>query len=353
MVRPAAFAVPGDLATPTGGYVYDRRIIAELRKLGHAIDVVDLGGGFQRPSRERRAAALAALERLPKGLPVVIDGLAYGVLPELTNGFCKAHPVIALVHHPLALETGLAAAQTAAFQRSEQTALAGASRVVVTSEATAHIVAANYGVAPARIVVALPGVDCVGPAPRRDPRRAGPVELLSVGSLVPRKGHDVLLEALATIADLDWRLVIAGPRDRDPATAERLVAQIAALDLSARVTLAGAVTPDHLAKLYSTADVFVLASRFEGFGMAFTEAMSYGLPIIGTTAGAIPEAVPAAVGLLVPPEDAAALAVALRRLIGDPELRLRLGDAAHAAAGRLPSWESAARAFAAAIEEAT
>jgi glycosyltransferase involved in cell wall biosynthesis len=347
VVKRLAFAVPGDLDTPTGGYVYDRRIIAELRRLGYVIEVMNLGDGFPRPSSETKADALAALEGLPRGLPVVIDGLAYGVLPELADRFCQARPVIALLHHPLALETGLSEDESAALLTSERTALAGARRVIVTSEATARLLASNYGVPHERVTVALPGTDRVAPTQRKD---CGPVALLSVGSLVPRKGYDVLIAALAEVADLDWRIVIAGPRIRDEAAAKRIAAQIASLGLGARVTLAGAVAPDRLAELYATADLFVLASRFEGYGMAFAEAIGYGLPVIGTTAGAIPETVPVRAGLLVPSDDVAALAAALRRLIGDREERERLATAARAAADQLPTWEAAARLVAAAID---
>jgi glycosyltransferase involved in cell wall biosynthesis len=219
--------------------------------------------------------------------------------------------------------------------------------VIATSEATARLLASDYGVPREKITVARPGVDPVAPTRRK---KAGPVALLSVGSLVPRKGYNVLIAALAAVADLDWRMVIAGPRDRDQATAERIAAQIKALGLDARVTLAGAVAPDRLAALYAAADLFVLASRFEGYGMAFTEAIGYGLPVIGTNAGAIPEAVPEGAGLLVPPDDVAALAAALRRLIGDRGERERLATAARTAAVQLPTWQTAAGRVAAVIE---
>jgi glycosyltransferase involved in cell wall biosynthesis len=173
---------------------------------------------------------------------------------------------------------------------------------------------------------------------------------LSVGSLVPRKGHDVLVSALAKVADLDWRLTIVGPRDRDPATTAQLEAQIAALGLARRITLAGAVTPDRLAEFYAAADVFVLASRFEGYGMAFAEAASCGLPMIGTATGAIPDMIRPGAGLLVPPDDIEALAAALRRLITDRALREHLAAAALAAADRLPTWQASAQRVAETIE---
>ena len=222
------------------------------------------------------------------------------------------------MHHPLALEWGLSAQQADAFRASERAALAAAQRVVVTSAATARLVASDYGVPAERIAVARPGND---PAPLAQGSQDGIVRLLSVGAVVPRKGFDVLIAALATLRDLPWRLTIAGDRTRDRNAVAELDADIARHALEDQIAVLGAVSPERLAALYAEADVFVLASRFEGYGMAYAEAIAHGLPVIGTTAGAIPETVPAEAGLLVAAGDVTALAQALRRVIGDTDLR--------------------------------
>ena len=188
-------------------------MIAELERLGWNIDVVNLGDGFPRPSPEQRKAAQERLMAIAAGRPIVIDGLAYGVLPEVALQLCPRHPLIALVHHPLALESGLSAAQADEFRASERAALAAARRVVVTSATTARLLAADYGVPADRIVVACPGTD---PAPAAHGSNDGIVRLLAVGAVVRRKGFDVLIAALATLPDLPWRLTIAGDRSRDP-----------------------------------------------------------------------------------------------------------------------------------------
>jgi glycosyltransferase involved in cell wall biosynthesis len=346
VVGRATFAVPGDLATPTGGFAYDRRIIEELGRLGWSVDVLDLGNGFPFPGAGQRTTALTKLAAVSEGCPIVIDGLAFGVLPE-AGALRSRNPLIALVHHPLALESGLDAAQAEAFRNSERAALVAAAGVVVTSAATARLLVADYDVAAERIVIARPGIDPVAPAGERCDAT---VHLVSVGSVVPRKGFDVLVAALATLADLPWRLTIAGDRTRDPDAAARLDADIAARALGDRITLLGAVSEQRVAELYAGADLFVLASRFEGYGMALAEAIAHGLPIVSTTAGAIPDTVPAGTGLLVPPDDVAALAQALRRVIGDPAERRRFAANARAAAAQLPTWQDAARLFAGAIE---
>ncbi len=339
MVKRIAFAVPGDLATPTGGYGYDRRMIAELGDLGWQVDVIDLGDGFPWPSEATRTFALTQLLAIPAGCGIVVDGLALGVLPEAATQLAGRNPLLALVHHPLALEAGLSENQVIALRDSERVALSAVQGVVVTSAATARLVAADYDVPTESITIARPGSD---PAPLAPGSRDGVVRLLSVGAVVPRKGFNVLIAALARLGDLSWQLTIAGDRTRDLDAAARLDADIAAHALEHRVAVLGAVSAQHLATLYAEADVFALASHFEGYGMAYAEAVAHGLPVIGTTGGAIPDTVPPDAGLLVPPGDMPALATILRRVIGDSDLRQRLMAGARAAALELPTWRQSA-----------
>jgi glycosyltransferase involved in cell wall biosynthesis len=348
VVKEAAFAVPGDLATPTGGYAYDRRMIEELRALGWHMEVLDIGESFPRPTAAVRAAAEQRLAELPIGRPIVIDGLAFGVLAEEAQALAPRYRLVALVHHPLALETGLSCGESAALRASECAALACARHVITTSPSTAQLLLANYAVAPQRLSVVRPGTDRVAVRPRA----SGPVvDLLAVGSVVPRKGYDVLMAALAKIPELAWRLVIAGDRERSPETARRLDAEIVRSGLAGRVTFAGAVAPQRLLQLYAGADLFVLPSRFEGYGMAYAEAIAHGVPVVGTHAGAVPDTVPAGAGVLVPPDDVDALAAILRRLIESPSERERLAAGARAAATTFPSWRQSASLFARVLEQ--
>lgn len=342
-----AFAVPGDLNAPTGGYAYDRRIIAGLRARGWTVDVVPLGDGFPVPTLGDRNAAMAQLRAVQATRPLVVDGLALGALPEAEN-LRQSHRLIALVHHPLALETGLSAQAAQALRDGERRALRGVRHVIVTSETTARTVAADYGVEASAITVVKPGTD-------RGALSSGssdPLALLAVGSLVPRKGYDLLLAALAQLTDLQWRLTIAGSA-RDEATAAQVTGDIARYGLIDRVSVVGAVSDAALSELYSTSDVFVLASRFEGYGMVYSEAVAHGLPVIGTTAGAISEAVPDGTGLLVPPEDVPALTAALRTMIGNEAARRRYAETARRVAPTLPTWDDAASRFARVIEGLT
>jgi glycosyltransferase involved in cell wall biosynthesis len=341
VVKSATFAVPGDLATPTGGYVYDRRIVAELAALAWHIEVLDLGDDFPHAAAGTRAAAAARLAAQPRGRPIVIDGLAFGALPEAAEALHGSHSVVALVHHPLALEAGLSAADAARLHASERAALAAARHVVTTSTATARLLAADYEVPSERLSVVEPGTDRVVLRPRR---HDGAVVLLAVGSVIPRKGYDVLVAALARLRHLSWRLVIAGDCGRSPETFRRLEADIANLGLADRVTLLGAVAADELTSLYATSDLFVLPSRFEGYGMAYAEALAHGLPVIGTTAGAVPQTVPGDAGVLLPPDDVDALAATLQQLVESPDERERLAAGARATA--FPSWREQGARFA-------
>ncbi len=346
-MRRVVFAAPGKLTTPTGGYVYDRRILAGLRALGWRTKALNLGDGFPLPSVDTRGSARTRLAALPTGRPIVIDGLAFAALPEVAAQLHASHHLVALVHHPVALESGLAPGDRAALRASEERAHACARRVIVTSAFTARLVVSDYGVPVDRVTIVRPGNDRVAQA--RASAQA-PIALLAVGAVVPRKGYDVLLAALATLIDLQWRLTIVGDLRRDVGTAARLYADIARFNLADRVLVTGAVPAKRLAALYASADIFVLASRFEGYGMAFSEAIAHGVPLVGTTAGAIPETAPAGAALLAPPDDVGAFAVAVRRLIENPAERHRLGAAARAAAAALPTWEDSAALFSRAIE---
>src|SRR5205814_1018018 len=270
-----------------------------------------------------------------------------GVLPETASEIAGRNPLLALVHHPLALERGLSLEQAEALRGSERAALAAAQQVVVTSATTARLLGSDYGVPAERITVATPGSD-----PARSMRRSqdGMVRLLSVGAVVPRKGFDVLIAALATLSDLPWRLTIVGDRTRDRDAALQLDNAIARHGLGDRIATVGAVSQEQLEELYAEADVFTLASHFEGYGMAYAEAVAHGLPVVGTSARAISETVPPEAGLLVAPGDVAGLAQALRRVIESADVRRRLARAARAAAAELPAWRHSAEIFAGALE---
>jgi len=345
-VPSVVFVVPGDLDTRTGGYAYDRHIIGGLRDAGWTVDVLALADGFPWPDAAALADAAERIAGLPGGSLVVVDGLAFGALPELAARHAQRLAWVALVHHPLALETGLGEAQRRQLLDSERRALAAARRVIVTSHATARALQRDYGVPPARIHVVEPGT--VPAAAHERPAGDG-LSLLCVAAVTPRKGHGVLIDALAGLQDRAWTLRCVGSLARSPDTVHALRHAIAAHGMAQRVHLDGEVDADRLARHYAQADAFVLPSFHEGYGMALAEAMAHGLPVVSTTAGAIPDTVPAGAGVLVPPGDVPALRAALARLLDDPAWRASLARGARAAGARLPGWREAAARFAEAL----
>ncbi|MCG6121801.1 MAG: glycosyltransferase family 4 protein [Microvirga sp.] len=345
MVR-AAFAIPGDLASPTGGYAYARRILPLLAGEGVSVTHLALPAAFPHPDEADLARTQALLSEAARENVLLVDGLALGAIPP--GLIAEIAPrIVALVHHPLGLETGLSEERAAELLANEAAVLALCPRIVATSPTTARTLVADFGVAASRIGVAEPGTDAAPPA-RGGPPGAPPA-LLAVGSVSPRKGQRLLVEALAGLpASLEWRLVIAGAnRDADEAAALR--ALIAERGLGARIDLVGAVSEDALADLYAGADLFVSASLYEGYGMVLAEAMARGLPMVVSTGGAAAQTVPDGAALKVPPGDVAALREALERAICDETLRARLAAESARAGAALPRWEDAARVVARAI----
>ena len=334
-----AFAIPGDYNQPTGGYGYARSVKAVALEQGIRFRPVQLPGGFPFPSDQALAETERMIAALPPDLPVLIDGLAYGAMPaELLRRLNRRW--IALCHHPLALETGLPSDVAAHLSVAEASALAEAHQIIVTSAATADLLIQDFGVNPTKLTVAPPGVT-------RRPQAKGeanPPVLLAVGALTPRKGYDLLIEALSMIKDRAWQCRIVGDTSRDPATTAAILDQINETGLGSRVILTGTIDEAALNQAYDEASIFVHAAHFEGYGMAVADALAAGLPIVATAAAATVALAPRSASRLTPVGDPAELAKALATLLDDPGLRQTLAAGAWAAGLKLPDWpETASR----------
>ena len=333
----AAFAIPGDITTLTGGYIYERRLLEGLAALGHPMQHIQLGASFPDPTSADMRDAIAQLTSLPPETPLILDGLVYGSID--TEGLAKVvAPIIAMIHHPLALESGLDEVRKAHLYATERANLQLARHVLVPSPHTAGILVSDYGVDEARITIARPGTD-------RHGGRSAPIDpplILSVGIQHRRKGHDVLLRALGMITDLDWQaVVIGGPYDRHHA--KELQALLKSLALGKRAQLVGQIPEGEISGYYRAASIFALATRYEGYGIVFDEAMSYGLPIVTCNTGAVPQTVPEGAGILVPPDDPERFAVGLRELLIDRARRATMASQSAEAGGALPTWEDTAQ----------
>ncbi|MGQ0563513.1 MAG: glycosyltransferase family 4 protein [Gemmobacter sp.] len=336
-MRPATFAIPGDIDQKTGGYIYEKSLLFALRAVGRRVAHMELPGSFPDAPPADMNTAIAYLAALPADQPVILDGLVYGSIDTAGLASVSA-PLVAMIHHPLGLETGLPPARATDLLQREAANLGLAAHVVVPSPHTARILASDFGVRPDRITIALPGF--AAPDPLRTP--LDPPLILAVGLIAARKGHDVLVRALARIADLPWQARIVGGT-HDAAVAAALQGQIAAAALTPRITLQGRMETEALSLLYRQATIFALATRYEGYGMVFGEALLHGLPIVTCRAGAVPETVPPGTGILVGVDDDAAFAGALRSLLTDPQTRNRMASAATAAGHALPRWVDTAK----------
>ena len=341
------FVYPGDLNTRTGGYRYDKRIVEGLRaKITGSepwqVDLVSLEGGYPFPNEAQRSMAEERFNTIADRSLVLVDGLAFSVLPDIMGRHAQRLKLVALIHHPLALETGLGEAQAKHLQWLETRALACARHVITTSKLTADSLA-DYQVPVSDITAVLPGTDS---APLASGSQSDSVNLLCVATLTQRKGHRVLLDALATLRRLPWQLHCAGSTERDPATSQALLMQRQTLALEERISFVGEIDDEQLEAHYHQADVFLLPSFHEGYGMVLSEAIAHGLPIICSDAGAMPQTVPEGAGILVPPGDVSSLSDALLTFMSNKQQRHQLQKAAVQARQHLRSWQHAVDEFA-------
>ena len=325
-----------DPARPSGGNTFDLRVSRGLAAAGWAVHVDAVPGSWPRPDAQSYAALAAAVCRIPDGAVVLLDGLVASAAPEVLVPEAGRLRLVALVHMPL----GQGTTDDGARER-EGAVLSAAAAVVTTSAWARRVLLELYSLPGDRVHVAEPGADAADLAPGTATAGA----LLSVAAVIPGKGHDVLLDALAMLAGFRWRCLCVGSLERDPAFAEGLRRRVLDGGMDGRVRFSGPQTKADLARSYGAADVLVLPSRAETYGMVVTEALARGLPVVAAEVGGVPEALGHGAdgtrpGLLVPPDDAAALRDALRAWLEDAGLRRRLRRAARERRASLSGWST-------------
>ena len=341
MALELTYAISDDYERATGGWVYNERLLEGLAQLGWRIRRLTLPAGFPNPPPDARTEAAAAFCSIADGTLVLVDQLCLGVLPEVAKAEAQRLRLVMIVHHPLALEDVRARDASQAYAQSERDALRHVAAAIATSPNTARILAADYAVDADRIIVAPPGVDRA-PAARGGGGRV--LNLLSVGAVVPRKDHGALISALAGLRHLPWRIVIVGNTTRAAAQLARIRTRIAASGLSSRIALTGELSAHALARRWQTADLYVAASRHEGYGMAIAEALAHGLPVITTRAGAVGQWIGHRGAIVVPNGNTAQLRTAIARVLSQPAVRAELRRGAMARRLALPTWEATAEA---------
>ncbi|WP_327400034.1 glycosyltransferase family 4 protein [Streptomyces sp. NBC_01288] len=349
-LRTVHFVMPGgvdDPAAPSGGNAYDRRVSLDLPGFGWHVHKHAVDGEWPRPGAAARAELARVLRELPDGAAVLLDGIVACGVPEIIVPEADRLSLAVLVHLPLGDETGLEAAVAAELDEKERTVLRAVSAVIGTSEWAVRRLVSHHGLAPERVHVATPGADIAPLASGTD----GVSRLLCVAAVTPRKGQHRLIEALAAAADLPWTCVCVGGLGHDPEYVDHLRGLIKQYGLQDRLHLAGPQAGAELDASYASADLMVLMSYAETYGMAVTEALARGIPVLATDVGGLPEAVGRAPdggvpGILVPPEAPEALAAELRGWFGEADVRRRLKAAARGRRAALDGWATTARSLA-------
>ena len=328
-----------DPARPSGGNAYDRQVCRGLSSLGWSVHEHAVAGRWPVPDAASLAALGAVVQGIPDGAVVLVDGLVASTAPEVLVPQSGRVRLVALVHMPLG--HGTEADGDGDARTRERAVLVAAAAVVTTSAWTRRRLLELYPLPGERVHVAQPGVAAAGLAGGTESGGA----LLCVAAVISDKGHDVLLDALATTTDLSWHCACVGALDRDPAFVERLRRRSLDAGLCDRVRFPGPLTGADLDRAYAAADLLVLASRAETYGMVVSEALARGLPVVAADVGGLAEALGHGAGgvrpgLLVPPDDPAAFGAALRAWLGDAELRGRLRRAARERRESLSRWST-------------
>ncbi len=337
-----AFITVGDTGRKTGGYLYDGRVISGLRQRGLVIEEVVAGGAS--PDEQRKASPRLGSTFDPSRFDtIVVDALArIAVAPHLDR-WQTFRPVVALVHELPSVAGGGSGPETVARERDHEEPLLRMNRLVAVSDHGRNVLL-DRGVSPGRIHVVPPGFDRVPVGDGTPARREGPVRALCVAQWIPRKGILTLVEAWTLHERRGAVLELIGETNADPDYTARVRA---AIDAAPRASIveSGCVDEASLGASYAKADLFVLPSRYEGYGIVYAEALAFGLPIIACDAGPVPELVGREAGVLIRPNDRDDLSSALDLLLRDSELRTKMSDAANRRASHLPCWEDTVAGF--------
>lgn len=333
------YLISADYARTTGGWIYNERLLCELAILGWRIDRIELAAGFPDPPPDVIVSASAVLSALPDRTLVLADQVVLAPLADSVQAAAGRLNVAMLMHHPQVLEGSRPPALAASMDAAERLALAHVARVIATSRATARQMISDYRVEAARLILAEPGTDELPPSGGS----GGPgLHLLSLGSVIPRKRHELIVAALSGLADLDWCLTIAGSLAMNETHVGRLRHVIEAGGLAQRITLTGALTGMELEAVWQATDLYVASSVHEGFGMALAEAIARRIPVVSTRSGAVGDWLDPRASILVEPDDAETMRAALRHVLTQPQRLAEMRAGTKAARQSLPTWPQSA-----------
>jgi len=338
----------GDTGRKTGGYLYNARVLSGLRARDFEVEEV-VACGASPEEQEIAAPRLGSVLDPPDYDVIVVDALARIVVSRHLDHWRAAVPIVVLVHELPSVAGGEFESKDVERERRYEEPLLRADQLVVVSEHGRRVLLSR-GVLASRIQIVSPGFDGVAAAGGPDVDD-GTIRALCVAQWIPRKGILTLVEAWTRRERPGAVLQLVGETGADP-DYERGVRNAIEATPPGSVLVSGKVDDAALRAAYAAADLFVLPSRYEGYGIVYAEALASGLPVIACDAGPVPELVGQEAAVLVPPDDEEALSSALDLLLGDTALRRRMSRAAVCRASGLPRWKDAVSGFQAVLEAA-
>ena len=340
------FLIPGDIETLAGSYIYDKRIIEGLKAKGHTVNLQRLADDFPFPSDESLVQCKKIVKSIPKSEPIIVDSLAFGVIPEILEDVAATNPIIALIHVPLSVDPIYSAYQRTLLTSNEQEAFKLASKFVVTSEYTLDVLL-NLGIEMPQIKLVVPGIDDF-PQKKNFPDK--PFKLLSIANMCRSKDHSILVRALSALKDKDWLLDCYGNLDMDREYLSDLQAMIRKNHLQEKILIHGIVSGQELTNAFLNADLFVHPSDFEIYGMALSEALAHGIPVVASTGGGICKTVPSKMGQFFKPGDVYGLQSILEELFENQDVYKKLWTNAQFYKERAQTWAKSIDLFETALK---
>ena len=341
------FFIPGDINTLTGGYIYDKRIAEGLRFKAHDVQVHILAGDFPFPSPESRKVCLESMTIIPKNEAIIIDSLVFGAIPELLREIKQYHPIIALVHLPLSVNSELAGNNQTMIRKLEEEAFSYADLIIVSSSFTKNLIE-QAGINPDLIKVVIPGVE---PNTKKQNYSILPRKLITISNYTRNKGYLLLVDALSGLKHLDWTLDCYGDDSFDPEYVKEISEMIEGNKLTGRIFLHSSISGMELSNAYVNSDALIHPSEFESYGMVLTEALAHGIPVVASTGGAVTQTVPATMAVFFKPNDRQSFQDAIEQLFLDQDKYHNLCMEASSYINQAQTWEISVFDFESVLQE--
>jgi glycosyltransferase involved in cell wall biosynthesis len=332
------FLTMGNIYSLTGGYLYNMRMIEGLEQKGYSVNIFGTDWPWNIKS-DLEKISLFHFEKLAVGSCIIIDSLVLARLRSVVEKFSTRLTFIGLIHLPVSYQYTYG--EFGRISHEELIALRQMKQLIVTGRFTYDLLW-KAGLNAARIRVVEPGTDQF---PRKTHYKSVPSELLCIANYSAIKAHDILIRSLSRLASRDWTLHLYGDIGHDKEYSSGIYSLIEQLHLEKRVIMHGIAGRDEITAIFLLADLFVMPSLFESYGMALTESLAHGVPVLTTRTGNIPHTVPPGMGILVEPGNEEELTHAIRSLMDEPSKYASLCSTASQYHYLARSWDQAVMEF--------